>query len=39
MNPVEISDINQDLTEELVELIYRQETTLKKLDKIKIKGR
>ena len=27
------------ITEELVGLIYRQETTLKKLDKIKIKGR
>ena len=41
VNPVEIADkeyhISIRITEELVGLIYRHETTLKKLDGIKIK--
>ena len=43
VNPVEIAErdfqTSLRVTEELVALIYRQETSLKKLDKIKIKGR
>ena len=43
VNPVEMADREYQtsirITEELVGLIYHQETTLKKLDKVKIKGR
>ena len=39
VNPVEIAETSLRITEDLVGLIYHQETSLKKLDKIKIKGR
>ena len=43
VNPVDMAEreyqTSVKITEELVGLIYRQETSLKKLDKVKIKGR